>query len=124
MKPELPCAKCPGECCGPVPLSTRRLHAIEEHLRGLEPSELRRIATQRRDALTCAFYDLQRHACGVYAVRPQVCRMFGATESLECPRQPVGWVFTIAPDSARLRADMDTTDMAMVSTEYRYGVTA
>jgi len=117
---ELPCHKCPGLCCGPVPLSSRRLKAIETHLDSLKDDEYLRLSTQERDNLTCAFYDTEKHRCAVYEERPQVCRMYGLTETLQCPRQPSNWVFTITADTAWMRAQLDTTDMAISSAEYVY----
>jgi Fe-S-cluster containining protein len=117
---ELPCHKCPGLCCGPVPLSSRRLKAIEAHLHSLKDDEYQRLALQERDNLMCSFYDTERHRCGVYEARPQICRIFGHTESLECPRQPSNWVFTIQPVTAWTLAELDTVDVALISTEYKW----
>lgn len=114
----LPCAKCPGLCCGPVPLSTRRLRAIEALVETFEPSERARLAAQRRGMLTCGLYDVEKNQCSVYDQRPQVCRMFGHTATLECPRQPKNFVMTIAPATASLIVDMDTDDVALISTDW------
>lgn len=37
---------------------------------------------------TCIFYDLEKDQCGIYSVRPEVCRQFGYHKKLVCFRRP------------------------------------
>jgi Fe-S-cluster containining protein len=118
MSSPLPCTTCPGLCCGPILLSSRRLKAIEGLIATFTSAERQRLARQRRTSLTCHFYDTEQRRCSVYDQRPQICRMYGLTGDLACPRQPANFVLTIAPATARLLAEMDTADYATNSVEW------
>lgn len=75
----IPSFRCPEgcvACCGPVPFSAWEWSRLTsaERLRG------RRI----KDPLTCPFIESGR--CSIYDRRPLMCRIFGTTPDLLCPR--------------------------------------
>lgn len=72
--PVMECAPGCHDCCGPVPVC---------------PEEAARLPMKRRrkkDLLQCRFLDSR--GCTVYAERPMMCRLFGASADamLRCPR--------------------------------------
>lgn len=74
---ELPSIPCRGFCsdsCGPIQMSIRERERIERpHGKvecGLGPS--------------CSMLTPDRK-CGVYDIRPLICRLWGLTESMQCP---------------------------------------
>jgi hypothetical protein len=93
---------------------------MSETAGNLPNTEQARLRSQHRDPMTCGFYDVEQRRCGVYAVRPHICRNFGHTERLECPVAPKGFVLTISPARATLDVDLDTLDVVAISTEWRF----
>lgn len=78
--PPLPIMQCDtncGACCGVVPCTEGEYTAVAAYAqeRGIEPL---------RQGMTCPWY--QGGSCAVHPVRPAVCRLFGHTEDMECPR--------------------------------------
>jgi Fe-S-cluster containining protein len=75
----LPTVACKGLCtraCGPLPMTT-----IEaERMRKADPQ--RRLPMIRED-MTCD-YLTPSGRCGVYAVRPLICRVYGTAKNLSC----------------------------------------
>lgn len=76
----LPVMRCDtncGLCCGVVACTQGEYDAVDAYAlqHGLSP------ITQ---GLTCPWY--QAGQCAVHEVRPAVCRLFGHTERLECPK--------------------------------------
>lgn len=75
----LPTIACRGLCseaCGPIPATTLeadRLHAADPQRRRLRVL---------RDA-TCVYLTPSQR-CGVYAVRPLICRVFGLVKRMSC----------------------------------------
>lgn len=73
----LPAMACQGRCqaaCGPVALTK------------LEVTRLRRTTTlPTRNVPTPPCPLLRQGRCSVYAVRPLICRAWGAVESMQCP---------------------------------------
>jgi uncharacterized protein len=85
---DLPCQGCRGLCCGPVPVSKTELKEIKKKVKAM-PQKLRaNLRNQPRPYGTCMFYDMERDMCGIYSVRPGVCRAFGHHENLVCFRKP------------------------------------
>lgn len=85
----LPCATCHADCCGPVPLSRRRIKQIVEFLREKKsPEELEVLASQERNDITCAFVDTRDHSCSIYEARPRQCELYGRVEGMKCPHVP------------------------------------
>lgn len=79
LRERIPSFACvPGchDCCGPVTASSE------------EMSRLPRLDDAVRDAalaeLACPH--LGEHGCTVYGERPLICRLFGTTPRLACPR--------------------------------------
>lgn len=84
--PSLPCSACTGLCCGPVAISPNRLQKIREYVETLPAIERERMAAQKRDALDCGFLDMDTYRCGIYPVRPWICKAFGSVEGMQCPK--------------------------------------
>jgi len=77
---QVPRVACTGGCagaCGPIPMST------------LEAKRLRVVSHVKPrvvdDKLTCGYLS-PNGRCTVYAIRPLICRIYGALEMLSCPR--------------------------------------
>lgn len=85
----LPCAGCKGLCCGPVPITQRELQNIKDHIIRVSRSYRAGLKSQTRYFGTCIFYDLDKDKCGIYLVRPSICRAFGNYKNLTCFKQPV-----------------------------------
>jgi Fe-S-cluster containining protein len=84
MKP-FQCSNC-GECCGPVPVNKLELQRIQKKLSRMPKDKLERLKNQKRDPLTCMFRDVEKNECGIYNMRPEICKMFGLYEGMKCPR--------------------------------------
>lgn len=66
-----------GQCCGPVPVTKAELAAVKRYI------EREKVEAVDRGALTCPFYDGK---CTIYPVRPYICRAFGHSPRLVCPK--------------------------------------
>jgi hypothetical protein len=71
--PDVPCQGHCIEACGPLGMS-----AIEFH-------RIRRATPRRLVGKTVACPLLKDGRCTVYAVRPLICRLWGASETMVCP---------------------------------------
>ena len=84
----LSCNDCKGLCCGPVPVTKQELKDIKNKIRWM-PLEYRLgLQNQHRYFGTCIFYDLDKDKCGIYLVRPSICRAFGHYHNLICFLNP------------------------------------
>lgn len=84
----LPCQGCRGLCCGPVPITQLEYKKIKKKIKSM-PNKIREeLRNQERYKGTCIFFDMNRDQCGIYSVRPKVCRMFGHYKGLACFRKP------------------------------------
>jgi uncharacterized protein len=81
------CSNC-GDCCGPVSVNNLELNRIKKTLSRMPKNKLDRLKNQKRDSMTCMFRDVERNECGIYAMRPEICKMFGFNEGMVCPRNP------------------------------------
>lgn len=81
--PKVDCKGLCTESCGPVPMS--ELEHARIRVRGVVIPVLSEALTaiKNGEAPTCPA--LQDGRCSVYAVRPLICRMWGAVESMPCP---------------------------------------
>jgi Fe-S-cluster containining protein len=78
--PVIDCAGLCAESCGPIDMTFRERARIREHgQRITEPEKALARPGFRCDALTAA------GRCGVYDVRPLICRLWGVTENMRCP---------------------------------------
>jgi Fe-S-cluster containining protein len=82
--PEIPA--CNGWCaesCGPVAMSTGEWNRIKRT--GHD--------TKVRDTMTCPLLS-PTGRCKVYTVRPLICRLWGATKEMRCPKgcEPTRWI--------------------------------
>jgi len=66
-----------GKCCGVVPVFEHEYIAILKYVTD------RKIPLKRR-GLMCPLY--QNGRCQVYEIRPFLCRIFGHTSRMACPR--------------------------------------
>lgn len=89
---ELPHVPCKGLCqnyCGPIPMQrAERLRIIKSCGRAPKADPL---------SLTCNMLGVDGR-CTVYALRPFICRLFGAVEAMRCPHgcEPEGGMLTQA----------------------------
>lgn len=81
----VPAVECRGKCqqaCGPIDMSTA------EHRRIVNLGVIIPRATQAKSvndlAMTCPALTMLG-TCRVYQVRPMICRLWGAIESMACP---------------------------------------
>lgn len=86
MKP-FQCSNC-GDCCGPVPVNALELRRIKKKLSRMPKDKLERLKNQKRPPMTCMFRDIENNECGIYNMRPEICKMFGFYEGMKCPRNP------------------------------------
>jgi uncharacterized protein len=77
------CVSC-GDCCGPVPVTANEFNRIKVKLSRMPSTQYNRLMNQTRDELTCMFRDVEKNRCGIYSVRPEICRMFGYYEGMAC----------------------------------------
>ena len=86
----------------------------------MSPAERQRLGAQKRDNMTCGFFDQELNRCSVYEARPAICRVYGLTKGLRCPKTKRNFVFTISPAQADARIDADMLDMRgyTISTDY------
>jgi Fe-S-cluster containining protein len=71
------CDKGCGDCCGVVPITRNERDEIARYIRARSVSAMPRGAG-------CPYF--QGGQCAIYEVRPRICRAFGHTWKMECPR--------------------------------------
>lgn len=79
LRQQIPSFACvPGchDCCGPVTTSTTEMARLPRKTRAEQEAALAE--------LNCVH--LGPHGCTVYGERPLICRLFGTTPKLACPR--------------------------------------
>lgn len=84
----LPCQGCRGLCCGPVPVTEQELKRIRKIINTMPAKKRQELKNQDRFFGTCIFYDVNNDQCGIYSVRPKICRDFGYYKKLVCFRKP------------------------------------
>lgn len=84
----LSCNECKGLCCGPVPVTKQELLNIKREIRRKPFKYRSELENQHRYFGTCIFYDLDKNKCGIYSVRPSICKAFGHYNNLICFRKP------------------------------------
>ncbi|WP_274364325.1 YkgJ family cysteine cluster protein [Paenibacillus thermotolerans] len=84
----LPCQGCRGLCCGPVPVTEQEYKRIKKSVKAMPDKKRQQLKEQERFPGTCIFFDLERDRCGIYAARPEVCKMFGLYQGMACFRKP------------------------------------
>lgn len=105
--PEIP--DCDGSCwisCGPIEMSDRERQRLREAGYRITPGEQARL---QADTYWCEALTSEKR-CAVYELRPLVCRLWGATEGMKCPRGcvPAGGFIT-DEEGWQLLADADRT---------------
>lgn len=75
--PPMRCEKGCGECCGPVPVTRKKLEQVRAYCaeHGITPQP---------QGLRCPLY--LRSQCAIYPIRPRVCQAYGHSERLGCSR--------------------------------------
>ncbi len=68
--PAFKCLEGCTACCGPVPFSKSEWARIEE--------------IRKQTNIHCPY--IEDGGCSIHAVRPFMCRLFGAVENLRCPK--------------------------------------
>lgn len=74
--PAFACVSGCHDCCGPVTASSTEMARLPRRSRAARDAAL--------EALSCPHLGAQ--GCTVYDQRPLICRLFGTTPSLPCPR--------------------------------------
>ena len=120
MNQSLPCSQCKHECCGPVPISKDRDRRIRAYVADMTESQRRRLARQKRKTLDCGFIDMETGTCSIYFLRPHLCRLFGSTEGMQCPKVQ-GLVQIVPPSTAGLVTDMEyESGVAYLSNSFKW----
>jgi Fe-S-cluster containining protein len=107
------CDNC-GLCCGPVGITYEEYGVIKNYC------EANGIEWEDCDLLSCGFLDKDNH-CRIYEVRPYLCRAYGITVELPCPRYPNAARISLPPEEA-LRQGLTTYEGVLL--ESVKGVTA
>lgn len=108
---QIPDVKCKGkcqQCCGPIGMS----HAEFERIRERVGERLRAFGFGSlgvgvcSKSLTCEFLT-EKGRCGIYDLRPVICRIWGATKEMRCPHgcRPKKWL--TKPECHRLLSDAE-----------------
>ncbi len=82
------CDGCGAKCAGDVPMAREEYERIRARAPDVGPGPVPR---RGPFAAPCRFRDEEARRCGIYPVRPLICRLFGLVEWLPCPlgRWPV-----------------------------------
>lgn len=81
------CTQC-GECCGPVPITKSEFNSLKEAVEAMPNRIVSRLRSQKREEMSCIFFDTKYKQCAVYESRPEICKMFGFFQGMECPSNP------------------------------------
>jgi len=87
------CHECGLRCTAGVQMTRSEFDRIVEYLQTQDSRQIARVLDQEKhivwfeDTMTeaCVLYDVTRHQCVIYPVRPLICRLFGHVEWLPCP---------------------------------------
>lgn len=82
--PKVECRKLCGHTCGPIVM----VEAEWERLVSVAG------AREGGDDLVCPYLERETGLCGVYEIRPLICRLGGVAETLPCPHgcEPERWL--------------------------------
>ena len=87
---KIPNIECKGLChpsCTIVPAAKIEIKRARERMGGKNPfnplAMIQAIKAQEGKVPSCAA--LKDKRCSIYKARPAICRLYGVTESLECP---------------------------------------
>ena len=103
---QLPCSQCKHECCGLVPISKDRERRIQAYIAEIPQFTRDRLARQKRRPLDCGFIDTETGVCSIYPIRPQLCRLYGSTPGMQCPKVD-GLVHIVSKETATLVVDLE-----------------
>ena len=91
------CDACGTRCTDGFLVTKEEYDAAQAYWNALPPERTARIAGQEKiipwpgaedsgaTIAICRYRDTERGQCGIYPVRPTICRLFGHTEWLPCP---------------------------------------
>jgi len=117
----LPCGQCKHECCGPVPISKDRERRIRAYIAEMPQFTTRRLARQKRKTFDCGFIDTETGVCSIYPIRPPICRLFGSTEGMQCPKVP-NLVQIVPKQAAKLVMDLEyESGVSFLSNSFDWG---
>lgn len=83
-----PCDKCKGYCCGPVPVTKAEFSEIKNYIKRQPLMWRMQLKDQLRFFGTCIFYDQDNNKCGIYPVRPAICKAYGHYRNMPCFQRP------------------------------------
>lgn len=96
LLPKMRCDAGCGLCCGVAPASQGEYDSVMAYAR-------KNGVTPKRQGTKCPFYQGEPGAetCAVYPARPSVCRFFGHTPMMDCPK---GYNANVGPRAERFIA--------------------
>ena len=109
--PAMPaCTSC-GECCTIVSARPDELKRIRRYLDDTGEAWV----IPEADPMRCGFLrDVDgKKVCGIYDVRPWICRAFGVTTELKCSYFPDAVVLELQPEDAVRRRLVDPKDLTL-----------
>ena len=86
--PTFKCEQGCTACCGVVPWSLVEFEKVkirEEIARKMQAQPCTITPMRTPNCSDCPFY-IENKGCSAYEERPLMCRLYGTTESLECPK--------------------------------------
>lgn len=77
---------CNAECCGivPIPSHTYRIFKRKIKKKIIDLIKLKGHFILMTEDASCIFLD-SNHKCAIYEHRPNLCRLYGTIEELQCP---------------------------------------
>lgn len=94
------CKGC-GKCCGPVPFGIQFYHDHTEQLQTKPERELVGAFPGKVVPITkfgdCVFLT-DESQCAIYKDRPAVCRLYGTTPEMKCPKLALADALEALPD--------------------------
>jgi Fe-S-cluster containining protein len=85
---QLPKLDCKGLChtsCGPIGMTQVERRRIQKNTGGHDPGVVyETLGNDTVTDVTCSLLQ-QDKRCGVYAIRPMICRLWGIIDVLKCP---------------------------------------
>ncbi|MED3932941.1 YkgJ family cysteine cluster protein [Priestia megaterium] len=96
------CTQC-GDCCGPVPIAESELAKLKEAVQAMPNRLVSRLKSQKRNEMLCIFYDKKYKQCAVYESRPEICKMFGFYQGMQCDNNPGHATKSLGEGNKRLK---------------------
>jgi len=87
--PKMQCDDGCGGCCGVVPVTEKEFEVVIKYI-------LENEITPIDNGVNCPLY--MNGKCSIYPVRPLLCKLFGHTDAMKCPR---GYNVNVPPRKLR-----------------------